>query len=284
MSAIYLDNRLLHYEVFGRSRKGQGEPIIFLHSWVGSWRYWVPTMDIVSERHRCYAFDFWGFGDSERNEGLFNINEYVECLMSFIQHLAIPQVNLVGHGLGGMVAIRSAQQYPEYFARLVTVSTPLQGQILREVCKPGTFSRFLGRNNPISIWSKLIRQIPVDDTDVQQELYEDTDSLSEQVVQHVQDSIIATDLQPILAQWDSVPLLAIYGGKDTIVPATHAQFLNDSPDQPHQLIVLPQANHFPFLEKASTFSRLLLDFINEEGKPVEVKEQWRRRVSQREYL
>lgn len=280
MSAIYLDNRLLHYEVFGR----RGEPVIFLHSWVGSWRYWVPTMEIVAEWFRAYAIDFWGFGDSERRNSSFTINEYVQSLHAFVEELGIPRANLVGHGMGGMVAIRAAQQYPDRFKRLVAVSTPLHGKILSDAVKPGTLSRIFGHNTPLTQWAKLVRQLPIDDPDVQRGLYEDIDKQNKDVFEQVQESIVMTDLQPMLLNWNAIPLLAVYGEKDTIVPAEHAQFLNNDPERPHQLIVLPQANHFPFLEKASTFSRLLIDFMKSEGGPVEVKEQWRRRVSQREYL
>ncbi|MCL6543573.1 MAG: alpha/beta hydrolase, partial [Roseiflexus sp.] len=62
MSAIHIDNRLVHYEVVGR----RGAPVIFLHSWLGSWRYWLPTMEHASERYRTFALDFWGFGESDR--------------------------------------------------------------------------------------------------------------------------------------------------------------------------------------------------------------------------
>lgn len=279
MSAIYLDNLLVHYEVFGR-----GKPVIFLHSWLGSWRYWVATMDDLSDRYRTYALDFWGFGESERLRGKCTLSAYADMLKGFMDQIGIPKANLVGHGLGGMVAVRAAREEPERFWRIAVVSTPFDGGILRDVAKPGALSRLLGRGNPGSAWSKLVRQIPVDDSDMQQELYEDTDSLTDQVIQSVQDSILDTNLQPMLSRLSQVPLLAIYGEKDSIVPSEHARFLNLEHGNPHQLIVLPRANHFPFLEDSTTFNRLLRDFFESEGSPVEVKEHWRRRVSQREYL
>lgn len=278
MSAIHLDNRLVHYEVFGR-----GQPIIFLHSWVGSWRYWVPTMDLASERYRAYALDFWGFGESDRRGSQFNVPGYVEMLCGFMDQMGIPSANLVGHGMGGMVAIRAARARPERFTRVMTVCTPMNGEVLSGHVKPGTFSKLLGRTGPTNVWAKLLRQIPIADPEVQEEIYEDTDGLSEEVVTSVQDSLLSTDLRADLAEL-TVPLLAVYGGKDPIVGPDHAAFLGELTEQPLQLLVLPKANHFPFLEQSNTFGRLLMDFLVSQGTPVEIKEEWRRRVNQREYL
>lgn len=278
MSAIHLDNRLVHYEVFGR-----GQPIIFLHSWLGSWRYWVSSMDLASERYRAYALDFWGFGESDRKGGQFTVSGYVDMLCRFMDQIGMPVANLVGHGMGGMVAVRAARERPERFLKVMTVATPMQGQILASHVRPGTFSRLLGMNNPTNVWAKLIRNIPIADPEVQQELFEDTESLSERVLTSVQDSLLDTDLRPHVAALTK-PLLAVYGGQDKIVTAEHANFLNEQGDRPVQLLVLPKANHFPFLEQSNTFARLLLDFLVSQGSPVEIKEEWKRRVNQREYL
>lgn len=278
MSAILLDNRLLHYEVFGR-----GQPIIFLHSWVGSWRYWVATMEHAAERYRAYALDFWGFGESERDQGLFSISEYVDMVTGFMDNMGMVKANLVGHGLGGMVAVRAAREQPQRFGKVMLVSTPLHGSLLAHVHKQGTFSRLLGRGTPTNVWSKLIKQMPFDDAEIHHELQEDTDSLSEQVVMRVHESMSETDLRPDLAHVDQ-PLLAVYGSKDTLVPPEHARFMADDTSRPHQLIELPRSGHFPFLDQPATFQRLLADFLASQGTSVEIKEQWRRKVSQREYL
>ena len=279
MSAIHLENRLVHYEVFGR-----GQPIIFLHSWLGSWRYWVPTMDLASERYRAYALDFWGFGESDRKGANFNVTSYVDMLCHFMDELGMPVANLVGHGMGGIVAIRAARERPERFLKVMAVATPLTGQAIAGHIKPGTFSKlFGGGGSTTHVWAKLIKGIPIADAEVQQELYEDTEGLSEQVLSSVQDSLLDTNLHQDLKAL-TVPLLAVYGGQDKIVTPEHASFLNDLSERPVQLLVLPKANHFPFLEQSNTFSRLLLDFLVSQGTPVEIKEEWRRRVNQREYL
>ena len=278
MSAIHLERGLVHYEVLGR-----GQPIIFLHSWLGSWRYWIPTMELAAERYRTYALDFWGFGESDRAADDCTIGGYVRMLYAIMDAMGIATANLVGHGLGGAVAIQAAYGEPSRFVKVMTVATPLYGHILTTHLQPSRFARLLGLRSPTNVWPRMIRTIPIADPDVQQELYADTATLSEQLLATLQTSLLATDLRPALLGLQ-LPLLAVYGAADRIVAARHATMLNQLHDTPVQLLVLPKANHFPFLEQTNLFARLLLDFLQSPGLPVTLKTEWRRRVSQAEYL
>lgn len=279
MSAIYLDNRLLHYELVGR----RGQPTLFLHSWLGSWRYWLPTMDHISERYRAYALDFWGFGESDRRDSMFNLDEYSALLLGFMDNLGLQQASLVGHGLGGMVAVHTAAEHPERFTRIMAVTTPFHGTQLQSVVKPGTLSRIFGRANPSNIWARLVRQLNVDYPHVLNEIIEDTDSLSESVVQRVIGTVLESDLRADLARL-SVPLLAVFGEKDTIVSPEQARHLREDHSVLQQVIRLPKSNHFPFLDQPNVFNRLLMDYQASAGTQVDIKTEWRRRVSQLEYI
>jgi pimeloyl-ACP methyl ester carboxylesterase len=278
MSALHLEQRLVHYEALGR-----GQPIIFLHSWLGSWRYWIPTMELAAERYRTYALDFWGFGESDRAADDGTISGYVRMLYAFMDAMGISTANLVGHGLGGAVAIQAAYGQPERFLKVMTVATPLYGHVLTTHLQPRRFARLLGLRSPTNVWPRLIRTIPIANPDVQQELYTDTATLSEQLLATLQTSLLATDLRPALLGL-RLPLLAVYGSADRIVAARHATLLNQLQETPVQLLVLPKVNHFPFLEQTNLFTRLLLDFLQAPGLPVTIKAEWRRRVSQAEYL
>ena len=99
MSAIIIHDGLVHYEVIGR-----GKPLVFVHGWLGSWRYWVPAMEGLSVGHRSYALDLWGFGDSDKLDRHYSVDGYVGLLGEFLDHLGVQRVSLVGHALGGMVA------------------------------------------------------------------------------------------------------------------------------------------------------------------------------------
>jgi pimeloyl-ACP methyl ester carboxylesterase len=279
VSAIYLDNRLLHYELVGR----RGQPTLFLHSWLGSWRYWLPTMDHISERYRAYALDFWGFGESDRRDSLFSLDEYSALLLGFMDNLGLQQVSLVGHGLGGMVAVHAAAQHPERFTKVMAVTTPFNGTQLQSLVKPGTLSRIFGRSNASNIWARLVRQLNVDYPQVLTEIIEDTESLSESVVQRVIGTVLESDLRADLARL-AVPLLAVFGEKDTIVSAEQARHLREDHSVLQQVIRLPKSSHFPFLDQPNVFNRLLMDYQASAGTQVEIKTEWRRRVSQLEYI
>lgn len=240
-------------------------------------------MEHAAERYRAYALDFWGFGESDREYGTYSIREYADMLYGFMDNMGLTRANLVGHGLGGMVAIRAAREQPQRFIKVMTVATPMHGSVLAQMNRQGTLSRLFGLGTPTNAWSKVIKQIHFDDEAMEKEIHDDTNSVSEEVVTRVYESILETDLRADLAQLD-LPLLAAYGENDTIVPVDHARFLGENSLHPHQLIALPRSNHFPFLDQPTTFQRLLTDFLASQGTPVEIREQWRRKVTQREYL
>src|SRR5512133_1631082 len=98
MSVVLIDNQVVHYEVLGR-----GRPLIFLHGWVGSWRYWMTTMQSASFSFRAYAMDLWGFGDSAKCPPKYNLSNQINLLSDFMDKMGIVKTALIGHGLGAAV-------------------------------------------------------------------------------------------------------------------------------------------------------------------------------------
>lgn len=120
MSAITIENDLVHYEALGR-----GRPVILVHGWLGSWRYWVPTMQHLSGKYRAYALDLWGFGDSGKDSAKYTVKDQVTMLYKFFEGMGIRKAVLVGHSLGAAVCLNFARQYPEFTHRLFLISPPL---------------------------------------------------------------------------------------------------------------------------------------------------------------
>jgi pimeloyl-ACP methyl ester carboxylesterase len=120
MSAITIDGDLVHYEVLGR-----GRPVVLIHGWLGSWRYWVPTMQQFQSRFRVYALDLFGFGDSSKNPNRYSLEHQLSMLAEFTRELGVPKAAMIGHGLGALLAAEFAKRYPDRVPRLALVSAPL---------------------------------------------------------------------------------------------------------------------------------------------------------------
>jgi pimeloyl-ACP methyl ester carboxylesterase len=120
MSAITVNGDLIHYEVLGR-----GRPVILVHGLLGSWRYWVPTMQQLQLKYRVYALDLYGFGDSAKNPNKYSLEHQLALLEDFMQQLGLPKAALIGHGIGAIVATEFARRYPDRVPRMLVVSAPL---------------------------------------------------------------------------------------------------------------------------------------------------------------
>jgi len=265
MSAIVIEGSLVHYEYLGR-----GRPLLFIHGWLGSWRYWMATMEELSSHYRTYALDLWGFGDSDKSRNQYTVREYVEQVRAFLDSLGILhlRVPVVGHALGATVAVNFARQYPQCVDRILAVSLPLTGAAVnRRLLTQGSgslFDRVLGRD-PLGSYRDV--EVEVDKT-------------APVAVAFSVQSVMAHDLRSLINDLQ-VPLLAVYGGRDTVVTPPEDEHFHRE-DGLLRAITFPNSRHFPMLDEASKFTRLLTDFLElEEGQSLdvlEVKEEWRRRI------
>ena len=263
MSAIILDDGLVHYEVLGR-----GRPLIFLHGWVGSWRYWMPTMDNLSDRFRTYAFDMWGFGDSDHNAERYALEAYVTQLDRFMEELGVAKACLVGHSMGAAVALLFAEQFPDRVDRIMAVSTPLAA---------GAVSKRLIASGGSSMLDRMLGRRAV--SDYPEVELEATKTDPGAVISSAR-SLEALNLREAVDELDNLATLLVYGGKDSFITPLGHDDLRDF-DGTVRSINLTDSGHFPMIDEASKFQRLLRDFM--ETKPEDLgalalKEEWRRRM------
>ncbi|MFQ5610725.1 MAG: alpha/beta fold hydrolase [Anaerolineae bacterium] len=263
MSATVIDGGLVHYEAFGR---GRGSPIVFIHGWLGSWRYWMPTMEAMAAiDHPVYALDLWGFGDSDKTKERYDVQSYIDLLASFINHLGIDKPVLVGHALGAAIALEYSSQHPKQVHKIMAVSLPFTAEAV---------SRRLVDFTKNSMMSRVLwwRQISF------REVQDETEKVNDQAITTSVASLAKLDI-PARVKQSSVPILVVYGEKDNIVTPTLVPDLNGNPLNVHPL-PLPDIKHFPMLEDSARFSRLLKDFVDLDGKLSELtpKSEWRRRT------
>ena len=262
MSAILLDQRMVHYEVLGR-----GRPIIFLHGWVGSWRYWVPAMQTAAMSFRTYALDLWGFGDTAHDNSCYTLNQQAILLDRFIQEMGIGRVALVGHGLGALMAILFTREFPQIVDRLMMVDVPMDSKSvaarLRSAASPADLADWLLSKGPITEPAR---------TDAAK-----TDPLA---ITYSLNSLNGTDFLPIM---DSMltPSLLVHGQNDPAIHILEYERVMSMPELVHQ-ILLEESGHFPMLDESPRFNRLMMDFLALESgdspRELQLKDEWKRRV------
>ncbi len=260
MSAVLLENDLLHYEVLGR-----GRPVFFLHSWSGSWRYWIPCMQAASLNYRAYAFDLWGFGDSVKNQK-YSLEDQAQLVHDFMDKMGIFRVALVGHGLGALVAIAVASRWPDLVDRIMGVACPTSNDQLA--------AGVIARSD--LAWQRLIN----DGFETKENFLLDLKKNDNAAVLNVFPPNISIESE-VRLEYLEAGCFFIYGRQDPIVTCPKGEDLDALPDRYHALI-FEESGHFPFLEESSKFNRLLGDFLALESgelvRDLQLKEEWRRRL------
>jgi len=282
MSAILLDDGLIHYEVFGR-----GKPVVLIHGWLGSWRYWMPTMEALAEKYRAYALDLWGFGDSDKPGTGYSVGDYARLMGDFLDGLGIAQASLVGHALGGVVALKFALSQSQRVDKLALIDVPVQGSGLSASMRllRGPLSRFLARPHTlIELWMRALKRVSAPWVEMYEEIVEDTAKLDQVAVQSSLADVLDLDLSSKLGQLYNHTLV-VFGEKDEFVDPGQARFFADGAVATAQVVVLHDCRHFPFLDEPSKFNRLLREFMDSQlGQVIAVKEEWKRRYQQTEFL
>ena len=262
MSAIIIDNQIAHYEVLGR-----GKPVVFLHGWVGSWRYWIPTMQSLSVAYRTYALDLWGFGDSAKLPSRYNIEQQLDLLDAFLAEMRIGKVALVGHGLGAVIAALYASRHTFITDRYMAVSLPINS---------GDLNGRLGTESPQALADWLLSSTPGGDT-----VRSEAVKTNPRAIHNTFDEIIVLDLLALTRRMQT-PALLVHSELDPLVSSPGDMYDTDMiPSNTHH-IVLDNAGHFPMLDQPSKFNRLVTDFLElssgESPRQLQLKEEWRRRI------
>jgi pimeloyl-ACP methyl ester carboxylesterase len=260
LSAILLDSSIVHYEVLGR-----GRPVIFLHGWVGSWRYWISAMQVTSTSYRAYALDLWGFGETAHNTLNYSLDQQATLIDRFLNEMGIGKIALVGHGLGALVGMTFAARFPQSVDRMMAVSCPLDYQAVNARLRTGTSAVELtdwlsSRNSEATIALS---------------------DASKADAKAIADSLAGLQANNVFSNFRAlnIPCLLVYGDKDPAIVIPDGEYSLSS--MTHQ-VELENSGHFPMIDEISRFNRLLTDFLALDSgvspRELQLKEEWRRRV------
>jgi pimeloyl-ACP methyl ester carboxylesterase len=259
LSAILLDSSIVHYEVLGR-----GRPVIFLHGWVGSWRYWIASMQVASTSFRAYALDLWGFGDTAHNVLNYPIDQQASLIDRFLMEMGIGKIALVGHGLGALVGMSFATRFPQSVDRLMAVSCPLDYAAVNNRLRTAT---------PSELTDWLSNRSPESTLALSDASKTDPQAITASMT-GLQTNSIFTNFRAT-----NIPCLLVYGDKDEAITTPEESFSTST--MTHQ-VELEGSGHFPMIDETIKFNRLLIDFLALESglspRELQMKEEWRRRV------
>jgi len=262
MSSLMTQQGILHYEVVGR----RGTPLILLHCWLGSWRFWRGFMEHLDQNmpRRVYALDFWGFGESDKHQETYQIGDYISMVIQFMDELGIRQAPLFGHSMGGTVAMSLALDYPQRVSRVAVIGSPMDGNslsLLLKLAGQEWIARLLWRYPPL-LKAVLWGYSP---------LVSNEGNIYSQMMEHISQSTIASfshsiaslrhvDLRPRLHEV-RMPVLGIYGASDGVVNPNQAQII--AARIPHaQIEIMAESRHFPMLSETERFNQVLTGFLH----------------------
>jgi pimeloyl-ACP methyl ester carboxylesterase len=238
---------------------GQGEPLIIIHGGGDGAYAWMRNIAILSRKYSIYVPDLPGFGESQPLPGNFYIPEMVEFVNHFAASVGLERFYLMGHSLGGGIALQYTLKYPHKISKLVLVSSLCLGKEIAwwirllsppVICRStGKFilsfyrcikyiAKFFGPWNIIEPFSKTSIQIGTRIA-----------NLTEQTI------VLLGQLPKIMA-----PTLVVWGDKDPVVP--FAQAYNAAELIPDcQVKVFEDAGHSVYRERLGEFSNVLYGFL-----------------------
>jgi len=259
VSTITTDQGIVHYEVFGR-----GRPVILLHGWLGSWYLWQKTMRAL-DGHRTYAMDFWGFGESGKRRETFTIPDFVSLVEQFMDQLGLVEAPIIGHSMGGTVAMSFAIKNPDKVTKVGVIGSPVVGESLSFLLKwfGNDFIAWVVHNNlwMINLGSRVISPLVTKEKRWPEMIAADLSQTTLDSFLLSIKSLRYTDLREELGTIP-VPLLGIYGRKDVIVNPNQHKLVSQYASQP-QVVYLEDAGHFPMLDNPERFIQIVHDFLIE---------------------
>jgi 3-oxoadipate enol-lactonase len=242
---------------------GRGLPLVFVHGFPLGRGAWQQQLDALRSSHRVIAPDLRGFGDSDTVPGPTTMGQYAADVHALLQHCGTGPVVLVGHSMGGYVALAFAREFPEMLRGLVLVGTKA-GPDTAEVAagRRATAEKVASQGVQELIDTMAPRMLAACNRDadrVGQVRGLMASSSTAGVVGALLGMAERPDSTALLATI-VVPTLVVTGAEDALIPPTESTALARAIPGAH-LSVVPDAGHLVAFEQPEAFHRALTDWL-----------------------
>jgi pimeloyl-ACP methyl ester carboxylesterase len=249
-----------------------------VHGLTSSSATWDPVIPGLARHAHVIAPDLIGHGDSDKPRADYSLGAFATSLRDLIEQLGHDQVTVVGHSFGGGVAMQFAYQYYEQCARLVLVSSGGLGRevswILRAASLPGSeFVLPVIANSRVcdagAAVGRLLAWSPVRVRPSVREALNGYARLADLPARtafvHTLRSVVEPGGQRVDAMnklylGEGRPTLIVWGGRDTIIPVSHA-YAAHAALPGSRLEIFEQSLHFPHQDEPARFTDVLVDFL-----------------------
>ena len=248
---------------------GEGPAIILLHGFTGSHQDWAFQIPVLSKKHRVVAMEHRGQGKSEAPSSPddYSVSIFAQDVYGLLQHLGISKTCLVGHSMGGFMALEFALEHPEMVTALVLVDTSSQMEQVPEYAKLKAEANRLARTEGM----EAAFEYNAAHNAMMRERFEKHPELREVARQ----KMLQTSVNGYIYGWDAiwnwkpvthrlseikVPTLIVVGEED-ILFIEAAQIMRELIADA-EVVIIPGATHSPHEEAAEAFNDVLMSFLD----------------------
>lgn len=226
--------------------RGSGPPVVLLHGLSGSRRWWRFTAPELARRYTVHIPELVGFGSSRRARRQPDMREMAVVLAEWLAILGIEAPRVVGHSMGGQIALHLAVEHlaPERLALVCASGLPRSWTVRRG-------AELLAGALPPRAWGAP-SFMPVIATDALR--------AGPRALLRAAWHLLSDDVTPLLPQI-RCPTLVIWGELDPLLPLAHGRTMAAAIPGA-RLVVLRDAAHNPMADRPVEFNRVLLDFLD----------------------
>jgi pimeloyl-ACP methyl ester carboxylesterase len=264
-----LKTMMLHGDRVAYRDEGTGEVLLLVHGMGGSSDTWSGVLPLLAKKYRVIAPDLLGHGESDKPRGDYSVGAFAVLLRDLLDALDVPRVTVVGHSLGGGIAMQFAHQHRQYCKRIVLISSggfgDDVGRVLRLLSLPGSELVLpVIASRPAILAGNAVRALMGSS-----DRFKARPSLSNrdhrQAFLRTLRSVVDFRGQAVsalnrLSFHGVLPALIISGDQDGIIPVEHARAAHRTlPNS--RLHIIPGVHHHPPTERPESVARLIDDFI-----------------------
>ena len=250
---LYIDKLKVNYKV-----SGSGKNVVLLHGWGCSVKTFEPVHNYLEKNFCTYSIDLPGFGESQEPETIWDVEDYGNLIIKFLEKLNIEEPILMGHSFGGKICIFLASKIkvnkviligstgikpkrkPIYYFKVYSY------KLAKHVFNLPFLKKY--RDQVLSSFKKKTGS----------EDYRNASGIMQQILV----KSVNEDAKWLMPQIKA-PVLLIWGENDTATPVSDGQVM-EKLMLDAGLVVLKNAGHYAFLDKFNEFTIIISNFLKKD--------------------